>query len=79
MVGNILQGPSTNSPKQNVCLSSTKVYIWPWTIRSCTDVTTLQVPMHNSIVYLLLERLALEKLSLVLPVGLVSFHLVVGC
>jgi hypothetical protein len=43
--------------------------------RSCIGVTTLQVPMHNSILYLLLKRLVRDKLSHVLPVGLVTFHL----
>jgi hypothetical protein len=47
--------------------------------RSCIGVTTLQVPVHNFVFYLQLKRLVREKLSHVLPVGLVTFHLAFGC
>jgi hypothetical protein len=43
--------------------------------KSCIGVTTLQVPMHNSILYLQFKRSVWEKLSHVLLVGLVTFHL----
>jgi hypothetical protein len=54
------------------------MFAWPWTIRSCSDVTTLQIPMHNSILYLLFKRLVREKLSHVWHVGLVTFLLAFG-